>query len=72
MNRAVSRCKLPIALKLPKLKNSDQGRILARMNPNTSLNLGIFVVILELDSGECVRVLNCIKANGELLLTCLM
>lgn len=47
MNRADNRCKLPIALKLPKLKNSDHGRMLARMKPSTSLNRGIFVVILK-------------------------
>lgn len=49
MNRAVSRCKFPMALKLPKLKNSDQGRMFARTNPSTSLNRGIFVVSLKLE-----------------------
>lgn len=54
MKRAVNRCKLPIALKLPKLKNSDHGRMLTRMNPSTSLNRGIFVVILQKKMVECV------------------
>lgn len=38
--------KLPILLKLLKLKNSDHGRRFCRMNPESSLKRGILVVIL--------------------------
>lgn len=48
MKRADKRCKLPIVLKFPTLINCDHGRMLARMNPSTSFNLGIFVVNLKM------------------------